>query len=282
MDSARCGGIVYRGSASPALGVKRAIIFWLAVKRTLTIETVTAAVILAAVILFGRHVSADDLPVRPVKFGDTKDQDSASSPPQEALPGAADPRDATPPIFYGEEIDAEESSICYVLDISGSMMTDFQPLAEAWDGWAPEGARWHRAFLELQKSIQGLAENFRFSVVLFDCRCQAWRLECMQATDEAKKAALAWVKARPPNGGATGTGPCTAFALAIKASAYVLLTDGAPNCGADGLEGHRRLIARNNHARSPIHVFGVAAHGDYRAWCVSVAADSGGLYVDVP
>ena len=90
------------------------------------------------------------------------------------------------------------------------------------------------------------------------------------------KAAAAKVSPAPP-------AAATALALAEKSNmTVVLLTDGAPNCGANGASGHRRMISSANTQGASINVFGIAASGSYRAFCQGVAGDSGGSYFDVP
>jgi Mg-chelatase subunit ChlD len=72
-------------------------------------------------------------------------------------------------------------------------------------------------------------------------------------------------------------------ALADKENrSVVLLTDGAPNCGASDIDGHRRMIRAHNTQGATINVFGIAASGTYRSFCQNVATDSGGSYFDVP
>ena len=192
-----------------------------------------------------------------------------------------DPIDEPPPVIYGEEIPAESDTIYYVLDISGSM--DWDPASYTGvDGQVRVGPRIDRAKAELVRSILGLARNFSFDVVAYDCSTLAWRPSLQPADDGNKQAAIAWVQALYPRG-ATGTGPATALALGDKQNkTVVLLTDGAPNCGASSMSGHRSMIRAANTQGARVHVFGIAASGAYRAFCQGVAADNGGGYHDVP
>ncbi len=192
-----------------------------------------------------------------------------------------DPRDTPPPTIYGEEIDSENDTIVYVLDISYSMNLGKQSYVRA-DQSLAMGSRMDRAKAELVRSIDGLGDNFSFNVIAYDCATEAWQEQLVEATSGNKNAAKAWVMGRTPRG-ATGTGPACALALAAKGNqAVVLLTDGAPNCGASGTDGHRTMIATANTQGATINVFGIAATGRYRAFCQGVAADSGGSYFDVP
>jgi hypothetical protein len=189
-------------------------------------------------------------------------------------------------VFHGEEIEGGESDrIVYVLDRSGSMQSykTERPYVDA-DGQPARGNRWERAKAEAIRSIRGLAESFRFGILTYDCGVVVWRLELVEATAANKVAAEEWIRRQYWATGMTGTGPATVAGLALleQAGALVLLTDGQPNCGAPGLAGHRAMIATGNTAAAPIHVFGIEAAGDWRAFCQGVAADSGGRYVDVP
>ncbi len=192
-----------------------------------------------------------------------------------------DPRDEPPPVIYGEEIDSENDTIFYVLDISGSMDWDTQSYTTL-DGGSARGTRMERAKTELMRSIMGLSRNFKFNIIAFDCGTRRWQQSMQEANDANKQAGLAWVRALRPTG-ATGTGPATALALGDKENmSVVLLTDGAPNCGANGFNGHRSMISNANSQGATINVFGIAASGSYRQFCQNVASDSGGSYFDVP
>jgi hypothetical protein len=201
--------------------------------------------------------------------------------------GGTDPKDDEPPIIWGEEIDSESDSLYYVLDISGSMDWDSASYTDL-DGNLRHGPRIDRAKVELIRSISGLSANFEFNIIAYDCSSRRWAPAMQSASAANKAAAIGWVRALAPLG-ATGTGPATALALGERENlAVVLLTDGAPNCGAgdpyswDTTEAHRTMIRGANLQHATITVFGIAASGDYRAFCQNVAADSGGSYFDVP
>ena len=216
-----------------------------------------------------------DLPLSHPREGQPTD------PPVDPVDPPVDPIDLPPPIIWGEEIPVESETIYYVLDISGSM--DWDPASYITpDGQQRTGPRIDRAKAELVRSILGLARNFRFNVIAFDCSTLQWRRSLQPADDGNKQSAIAWVNALWPRG-ATGTGPATALALADKQNeTVVLLTDGAPNCGASSLSGHRRMISSANTQGARVHVFGIAASGEYRSFCQGVAADNRGSYFDVP
>jgi hypothetical protein len=221
-----------------------------------------------------------DLPMEPTRITDP----NAFAPPTPITPDdddGDDPRDTPPPTIYGEEIDSENDTIVYVIDQSCSMGWDVQSYTTT-DGNTSSGPRMARAKSELARSILGLSDNFMFNVFSYDCGTRQWSQAMQEANDSNKSSAVSWVMSLQP-GGATGTGPATAAGLADKDNmAVVLLTDGAPNCGASGASGHRAMIRNANSQGATINVFGIAASGSYRAFCQGVAADSGGAYFDVP
>lgn len=203
-----------------------------------------------------------DLPILLEHYDPEKPPPAPSAPPLEG-----DPRDEPPPTFYGEEIESENDTICYVIDLSGSMR---------------RAGRLDRARHELEVSISALSPNVRFNVVAYTCAIKSWKPALVPANEANKASAIAWTAALTASGG-TGTGPAVVLALNYKeCQAVVLLTDGAPNCGALDAAGHRRMIDTANTQRATINVFGVDAKGEWRAFCTEVAGDSSGAYYDVP
>lgn len=221
-----------------------------------------------------------DLPVTPPRFGDKVNATPIPGPDEDDDDGQ-DPRDTPPPVFYGEEIDSEKDTIYYVIDISCSMGWDLQFYTTD-EGGISLGHRLSRAKAELIKSVSGLSENFKFNIIAYDCGIRSWQTALQEATEPNKQSAKAWVMALIQTG-ATGTGPATAAALADKENtSVILLTDGAPNCGANDPSGHRSIIRNANTQGAVIDVFGIAASGSYRSFCQGVASDSGGSYHDIP
>lgn len=226
-----------------------------------------------------------DLPmVPPPRPGSTPAPPAPPPEPEELPEPEEDPRDATPaPTFYGVDLEAARDSLVYVLDASGSMQswataTDYVGL----DGRVQKGHRWDRAKAECVRSIRGLSPNVRFGVVVYNCGQRLWRSELAEASPRNKASAELWLRGIFYADGMTGTGPACAVGFSLGSDALVLLTDGEPNCGANGLAGHRSMIARTNARAARVDVFGVGASGTWRAWCQRVAADHGGRYVDVP
>lgn len=219
-----------------------------------------------------------DLPVDPKSMAPDK-------PPVPPIPVAPPP--PPPPTIYGHDLKDENGTIFYVIDVSGSMSWDMGQYTTS-DGKTATGNRLDRAKAALVGSIRSLPQNFKFDIDSFDCSVYCWKFQLMQATDANKQQAIEWVMALQPLGG-TGTGPAMFEALQIReCKLYVLLTDGASNCGAGDdsgsyacMEAHREMIKSGNLQLAVINVFGIAATGDFKQFCQNVASDSGGTYTDV-
>jgi hypothetical protein len=202
----------------------------------------------------------------------------APAPVPPAPPPADDPKDEPAPVFYGEELESPSASVVFVLDVSGSMA---QPAFSQESGY--NGPRKiDTARRELVKAISMLPDSWRFDVVAYDDVSCLWRPALALADEEHKRDASAWVQSREPYG-ATGTGPAVALALSLdRSNMYVvLLTDGAPNVPDARPEWHRQVIRDSNAQRARIDVFGIEANTPaMRSFCLGVATDSGGSYVD--
>jgi hypothetical protein len=211
------------------------------------------------------------IPPPPISEDDTDDPEDSGD----------DPRDTPPPVIYGEELESENDTIFYVIDISCSMGWGDSSYMTP-DGRPRRGSRLDRAKAEVIKSIMGLSNNMLFNIIAYDCGIRLWEDGMRPADNNYKASAISWLYALQAVG-ATGTGPAAAAALALKDNMMVaLVTDGCPNCGASGYEGHRRMISNSNTQGATINVFGIGANGEMRAFCQAIASDSGGLYFDVP
>jgi hypothetical protein len=220
-----------------------------------------------------------DLPISPPPLINSGSEDI--TPPDDDGDNGDDPTDTPPPVFYGEELESENDTIFYVMDISCSMGWGEYPYITM-DAQRNTGPRIERAKAELARSVISLSDNFLFNIIAYDCSVRQWSPEMQPADAEHKANAISWIFRLQPIG-ATGTGPATSQALSVKDNMLVvLLTDGIPNCGADGFDGHRIMIRNANTQGAAINVFGIAASGSYRAFCQGVASDSGGCYFDVP
>lgn len=188
--------------------------------------------------------------------------------------------DEDPPTFFGDAIYGARESLIYVIDRSGSMGAIMGPGVDL-GGRVRNMTRFQRGQIELKRSIMALAPNIRFNIVSYDCSVNAWQRGLVAASDENKRAAYNWIDGLYPHGG-TGTSDGVAYALlrGDDNRDIVLLTDGYPTCN-ETIPEHRDRIRRCNRNRTRIHVFGIAARGPYRDFCVGVSSDSSGSYHDV-
>jgi len=192
-----------------------------------------------------------------------------------------------PPQIYGHDQKSPNQTIFYVIDISGSMGWDMGQYTTP-DGHTANGCRLDRAKAELIKSVMSLPSNFKFNMLAYDCSVFQWSPGMVPADDANKQAACAWINTLQPED-ATGTGPGVSSALGDKSNMLVvLLTDGAPNCGAGDesgdsgcIQAHRQMIRANNTQNAVINVFAIGATDEFEAFCQNVAADNGGTCTDV-
>ena len=186
-----------------------------------------------------------------------------------------------PPTFSGEPIPSENSTIFYVVDKSCSMGWDYRTYVDE-EGNTKSGNRMDRAKVELRKSVNALPKNFKFNLLAYGCSLARWRTQMVEANVANKGSAIGWINSLYPNDG-TMTGPATATALQDKDNkSVVLLTDGAPNCGASGTSGHRSLIKAANTQGAIVTVFGIGASGYLKQFCQDIANDNNGSYTDIP
>ncbi len=229
----------------------------------------SAAYLPASAVLLGQTPAPPPLPPPPPP--------SPGTPP--APPPPPIPTPANPPVIYGKDLRSQSGTIVYVLDLSGAM------------GWGG-GAQTHldQARDELEKSIDSLPVSFKFEVIAYDCSVYVWRNWLTDASAANKQAAIGWLSSLQPQG-ARGTGPAVAHALTkhVDNKLVVLITCGAPNCGAGSgwgssadLAAHRAMISAANAQKAAINVFGMAATGEFKQFCFNVCNDSGGSYTDVP
>jgi hypothetical protein len=207
----------------------------------------------------------------------------------EGTPPADDPRDEPPPVFFGEEIDADTNSVIYVIDNSGSMSLTVEPFQDEGGNVVSAGNRLDRAKTELRRSIATLPESFYFNVIFYDeCTMACWPSK-KQATAANKASAFSWISTVQPDGW-TNTGLAVAEALRDKQNtSVVLLSDGSPNfldCGmvyVGTFEQHRDLIRNSNSQGATVNAFGIglSADRDARSFMQAVAAENGGSYVEI-
>ena len=212
---------------------------------------------------------------------------ATNPPPPPPPPPPTQPPGNPPPTIYGKPLQSENGTIFYVIDVSGSMGWDMGQYT-APDGSTQTGDRLDRAKAALSVSVMSLPSNFTFNMLSYDCGTYPWMGGFVPANDSNKAAAQQWIGQLQPMG-ATGTGPAMVQALAIPNNKLVvLLTDGAPNCGAGDesgddscIQAHLQMIDSANSQHAVINVFGISATDVFRTFCMNVAANNGGSYTDV-
>ncbi len=190
---------------------------------------------------------------------------------------------ATPPhaVVHGVSVPIDDT-VAFVLDISGSMAWGTRSFVDATTGQTRTGDWLEAAVHELIRAIDGLDPSVRFNVHLFDCAVRSWQVDAAYADAAAKQSAAAFLLAAQPVG-ATGTGVAVAEALADpRVGSVVLITDGAPNCGAPDMAGHLSLIHQANAQGAAVFPFGIQSTGAFEQFLVDLAAQTGGRYTFVP
>ena len=208
-------------------------------------------------------------------------------PPQPPQPPPPPVPTDNPPTIYGKDLTSENGTVVYIIDISGSMGWDMGQYTTP-DGKTANGDRLDRAKSQLAQSVMSLPKSFKFNMYSFDCGVYQWQGSLQPADDATKNAAMGWINQLQPQG-ATGTGPAMSAALQLKdCKLFVLLTDGAPNCGAGDESGdsscikaHLVMIDQANSQHAVINVFGIGATGEFKQFCMDVASQNGGSYTDV-
>jgi hypothetical protein len=213
----------------------------------------------------------------PVDQPELKVPPAPPKPPEE--PPVTPP--ANPPTIYGQDLTSENGTIFYIIDVSGSMASGTGQYTKP-DGTTATGTKMDRAKSELQKSVLSLPKSFKFDMLAYDCSMYPWKGSLQPADEPTKNAALAWISQLQPLG-ATGTGPAMVMALQQKGcKLFVLLTDGAPNCGAGSISGHLSMITSSNSMKATINTFGIGAYGIFKQFCIDIASQNGpGSYTDV-
>lgn len=230
-----------------------------------------------------------DLPVSPNDIIPVVTHSVPISAPAPAPPQPVQPPKPPGPSIYGHDLKSENSTIVYVLDTSGSMTIDNGQYVTP-DGAIAQGDRLDRAKGALIASIRSLPETWKFDIIAYQCDITMWNTALVPAGPVQKEAAEKWLSLCVFPGGATATGPAVAevFNTWMECHLVVLLTDGAPNCGAGDEMGdtpciaaHRSMIKGSNKWKATINVFGIGATGAFKQFCEDVANDSGGTYTDV-
>jgi hypothetical protein len=162
---------------------------------------------------------------------------------------------------------AEGNSFVFVVDMSGSMSSPSRG----------GSTRFHRAMLELTKSISKLKARQKFYIIFFNTETQPLfypkpARELVPATTSMKNRARRWIRSRQPQ---SGTDPNEAFDLALRLEpdAIFFLTDGE----LPDPEGTRRAVQLFNRKKVAIHTIGFETF-DGDDTLQQLAKENGGTY----
>ncbi|GEM_PF-1077892 len=130
--------------------------------------------------------------------------------------------------YYG--IPVVSKRICFLLDISGSMSASAET-GESQAGDKSQKNRLDVARKELIETIERLAKDVRFNVVLFDDRVEPWEKALVLADDAHKADAKKFLDRQRPRGGTNIFDPLEAALMDKDVDTVFLLSDGAPGSG---------------------------------------------------
>ncbi len=221
-----------------------------------------------------RYDQEIDQPIRTPADGDHPDDDIDDDFP-------------VPPPFFGEAGTAgEKMKIVWCLDRSGSMAWGGGPFVGP-DGEPTTGSRWNRVQAETIIALRQLTPEWEFGIVTYACSITPFRPNLVGATAENVDAAIAWIMGQIPYGG-TGIGPAQKRAFELASSGMVegsatcwLLSDGFPNCGASGYEGHKRMALEANRDGHVLNTIGIGAGGRGAQLLRELAEATGGTYTQI-
>ncbi|TWU01497.1 VWA domain-containing protein [Neorhodopirellula pilleata] len=174
--------------------------------------------------------------------------------------------------YYG--IDLHAARMLFIIDRSGSMR---EP--------AHYGTRLQRAKTELVQTINGLSSQTQFGIMAFDTTIGLFRDELVDATDENKRAATAFVD-RIMLGQKTNTHGALVDASDFddQLEAVFLLTDGRPTFGKVTRPDLiiEDMIRRNRTRHLKFHTIGIGDLGNTVVFLKTLAEETGGEFKQVP
>jgi hypothetical protein len=144
--------------------------------------------------------------------------------------------------YYGLPLFAEK--VVFVIDTSGSMA----------------GPRIAAAKRELTRAIAGLADHVQFAIVAFNGVVIPWQKHLVQATPQAKKAAISFVNVQEVRSN-TASYDALEAAFGFDTEAIYFLSDGAPHGGkiAAPVDIIAAVTAANQTRRISIYTIGIWA-----------------------
>jgi len=259
-----------------------------------------------------------DLPLpKPTRPGGWEEEDETNEEDEDAGEDEEDEDEENPPIeFFDEEVEGE--SVVYVLDKTGSMFGGVgHPITNEDGDVIEHPTKWQHITVEFKKSVLGLAENVKFSAVVYSAfLVEGWNGvrarvalsiyalwgSVHKATPQNKQKALAWIGCFRP-GGTTPIHDAMRKALAIKGVEVVILhTDGCANVldgyyNAETVENYswmcpetgKRVINEAKSKRVKVYTFGHCIASFYKPSIAAlgekmlkdIAAATGGTFTKI-
>ena len=163
--------------------------------------------------------------------------------------------------YYQIPVYAER--IVFVIDTSASMA----------------GERMETAKRELVSAIHTLSPDTLFTVVAFSDAPHGWQPRLVEASDDSKRAAAAFVRALVP-AGKTASFDALDAAFRYDAEAIFFLSDGAPTTGriVDPGQIVRFVAEANKNRRLSLHTIGIMPEAGLATFLQALAAANHGAY----
>jgi len=124
-------------------------------------------------------------------------------------------RKKTPP-FFGEGM--KKGRIIFVIDVSGSMSLQA----------SSERVKLKVVKEELMNAIKAMNKRYEFNIIFYSTGMAKWRPNLQEATEENKKAAIEFIKSRPPAGMTNIHGALRLAMEDAEVKLIILLTGGQP------------------------------------------------------
>lgn len=168
--------------------------------------------------------------------------------------------------FFG--VDGRGSDFVFIVDCSGSM-ADF--------------GRWKQAKKELKESINGLDQDQRFLILLYNDGFVAMNdeLRLVPSTDQERRKAIRWLNRNRPDSW-TFCAEALQQALALEPDAVFLLSDGEFNDRNDVFivldeMNDKSRLRRLNRQQIPVHTVALGSHMG-RFTMKQIADENGGVF----
>jgi HEAT repeat protein len=184
---------------------------------------------------------------------------------------------ATQSTFYGLEVVSDR--VTFVLDHSGSMNaaagSDGRSRSDASDG----PTRLDVAKQELEKALNGLADEVLFNIVFFETRVSPWRDDMIETSAKTREAAIAFTRGQRAAGGTNIYDALLAAYDDPRVDTIYLLSDGSPTAGSVVEPGEiRERINRLNRTRKiQINCISIGTPSPFLR---GLANDTGGSYTE--